>query len=34
MEHFVVTENYEAAALLRDTILRTEGEKKGKSASS
>jgi protein arginine kinase activator len=34
MEHFVVTENYEAAALLRDTIFRTEGEKKGKSASS
>jgi len=34
MEHFVATENYEAAALLRDTILRTEGEKKGKSAPS
>ncbi len=34
MEHFVATENYEAAALLRDTISRTEGEKKGKSAPS
>jgi len=33
MEHFVATENYEAAALLRDTISKTEGEKKGKSAS-
>ncbi len=34
MEHFVAMENYEAAALLRDTILRTDGEKKGKSAPS
>ena len=34
MEHFVATENYEAAALLRDTISKTDGEKKGKSASS
>jgi len=34
MEHFVATENYEAAALLRDTISKTGGEKKGKSVSS
>jgi protein arginine kinase activator len=34
MEHLVATENYEAAALLRDTISKTEVEKKGKPASS
>jgi protein arginine kinase activator len=34
MEHFVAMENYEAAALLRDTISKTDGEKKGKPASS
>ena len=34
MEHFVSMENYEAAALLRDSILKTDGEKKGKPASS
>ena len=34
MEHLVAMENYEAAALLRDTISKTEAEKKGKLASS
>jgi protein-arginine kinase activator protein McsA len=34
MEHFVAMENYEAAALLRDSISKTDGEKKGKPASS
>jgi protein arginine kinase activator len=34
MEHLVATENYEAAALLRDSISKADGEKKGKPASS